>query len=132
MSNLLQWDSRLSVGNETLDAQHQSLLAQCKALADCLAEPGPEAERRFQEIFRALMDASRAHFADEEALLARGGFPEAELEAHRNERDEFSYLADEIITTENFDRHELQEFLSLWWSGHILGSARKQSAFLGA
>jgi len=130
MPNLIEWDSRLSVGNETLDAQHQSLLAQCKALGECLAGTGPEAEREFQEMFTALMAASRAHFADEQALLARSGYPEDELEAHRGEGDEFNYLADEIITTENFDRQELQTFLSLWWSGHILGFAKKQRPFL--
>jgi len=127
MSSRLQWDPRLSVGNETLDAQHRDLLARCDALADCLAA-GAEGEQRFRKTFGELMALSREHFAAEEALLARAGYPD--LEAQRNERDEFEYLAAEIITTENFDRQELQTFLSLWWSGHILGSAAGQRPFL--
>ncbi|MCL2345609.1 MAG: hemerythrin family protein [Desulfobulbus sp.] len=127
MSSLLQWDSRLSVGNETLDAQHRNLLAQCKTLADCLA--GNDADE-FHRLFATLIAASREHFAAEEALLAQSGYPEADLEAHLDERDEFNYLADQIITAENFDPQELQDFLSLWWSGHILGSAKKQRDFL--
>ncbi len=128
MSNRLQWDARHSVGNETLDAQHRALLAQCNALADCLADAGEEGDRTFRRLFDELMALSREHFAAEEALLARAGYPE--LEEHRNERDEFDYLAAEIITTENFDKHELQSFLALWWAGHIMGSAKKHRAFL--
>ena len=32
-------------------------------------------------------------------------------------------LAADIATTENFDRLELQRFVTLWWVGHIAGSA---------
>jgi len=36
----------------------------------------------------------------------------------------------DIITTENFDRNELQTFLALWWTGHILGGAKNHRACL--
>lgn len=126
MASLLEWEPRHGVGNETLDAQHRSLLALCKALADCLDDAN---EQRFDETFGELMALAREHFAAEEALLAEHGYPG--LEDFRNEREEFGYLADEIATTENFDRSELQTFLALWWSGHILGSVKKQRPFLG-
>lgn len=125
MPNRLQWEPRLSVGNETLDTQHQAILARCNALADCLDEAN---DRRFDETFQELMALAREHFAAEEALLVRCGYPE--LEDYRSEREEFDYLSAEIITTENFDRNELQTFLVLWWSGHILGATRKHRAFL--
>lgn len=125
MANRVQWEPRLGVGNETLDAQHQAILARCNALADCLDAAD---EARFDETFRELMDLARAHFAAEEALLAQHGY--GELDDYRSEREEFDYLAAEIITTEHFDRQELQTFLSLWWSGHILGSAARQRACL--
>lgn len=128
VANRVQWDPRNSVGSEVLDAQHQALLAHCNALADCLAEAGPDGDEKFRRIFGELMARSREHFAAEEALLARAGYPD--LEAHRHEREEFDYLAAEIVTTEHFDRDELQTFLALWWSGHILGSVKKQRPFL--
>jgi hemerythrin-like metal-binding protein len=128
MANRVQWDPRHSVGNETLDAQHRDLLAHCNALVDCLAGAGPEGDRKFRQVFEELMTLSREHFAAEEALLARGGYPE--MEELRHEREEFDYLSAEIITTENFDRHELQTFLALWWAGHIMGTGKKQRAFL--
>lgn len=125
MLNRLQWEPRLSVGNETLDAQHQAILARCNALADCLDAVN---DRRFDETFQELMALAREHFAAEEALLTQSGY--AELDDYRSEREEFDYLSAEIITTENFDRNELQTFLALWWAGHILGAVRNHRACL--
>ncbi len=128
MSNRPQWDPRLSVGNDSLDAQHQALLAHCNVLADCLTDTGAEGDRKFRQVFEELMALSGEHFAAEEALLAKGGYPG--LEELRHEREEFDYLAAEIVTTENFDKDELQTFLALWWTGHIIGATKKQRTFL--
>lgn len=128
MANRVQWEPRHSVGNATLDAQHRAILAQCNVLADCLDDASEAGDRKFDEIFNELMTLAREHFATEEALLARCAYPG--LDDYRNECEEFDYLSDEIITTENFDRHELQAFLTLWWTGHILGAARDHRAFL--
>lgn len=132
MANRVDWNPRHVVGNETLDAQHRELLARCNALGDCLAAGGPdtdpEADRRFDQAFKELMELARAHFAAEEALLEAGGF--AGLDALRNEVEEFDFLAAEIVTPANFDRQELQTFLSLWWVGHVAGTAKEHRACL--
>ncbi len=123
MVNRVEWDPRHSVGDAGLDEQHRELLARCNALADCLAAPetDPEADRRFDQAFQELMALARAHFAAEETLLSARGF--AGLDALRYEVEEFDFLATEIVTTVNFDREELQAFLSLWWAGHVAGTA---------
>lgn len=128
MPNRVQWDPGYSVGNAILDEQHSQLLAQCNALADCIADAGPQSDLKFQKIFNELMTQSSEHFSMEETLLARCAYPM--LEEHQNELDEFNYLANEIITTENFEPIELQRFLTLWWIGHIVGSGKKYRAFL--
>jgi hemerythrin-like metal-binding protein len=122
----VQWDPRYGVGNESIDNQHRNMLAQCNALADCVADTGPEADRQFHEIFNQLMAQAREHFASEETLLAR--CPDSMREEQKDERDEFEYLAADIITTENFDKLELQRFLALWWVGHIMGSGKRYRA----
>lgn len=124
MANRVRWEAPFLVGNETLDAQHRRAIEQINALADCLDEGQ---EERFDTEFKELMRLASEHFAAEEALLLSKGYPE--IEDYRSEREEFAFLADEIITTANFDRQELQAFLALWWSGHIVGAARKQRAF---
>jgi hemerythrin len=116
------------MGHDLLDAQHRDLLAQCNALADCIADAGQDSDLKFRASFDALMAQAREHFATEESLLAQCEYPM--LEEHQNERDEFDYLANDIITTENFEKVELQRFLALWWVGHIVGSGKKYRAFL--
>ena len=126
MTNRLNWDERFSVGHEVLDAQHKHFFALCNAMADSLAEEA--AQERFDQLFAELLDKAREHFAAEEALLADCGYPE--LDDQRSEQEEFAFLADEIATTENFDRNELQTFLALWWAGHVMGAARNYPPWL--
>ncbi len=128
MPNRIQWSADYSVGSEVLDAQHQAILAQCNALADCMTDAGLESNPKFKDTFAALMAQAAQHFATEEALLMQCGYPM--LDEQQNEHDEFDYLANEIITTENFEPIELQRFLALWWTGHIVGSSKKYRSFL--
>jgi hemerythrin len=128
MPNRIEWNPDFSVGSEALDTQHQAILAQCNALGDCMAEASPDGNQKFNGIFAALMVLAHQHFTAEEALLTQCGYPM--LEEQQNEHDEFDYLANEIITTENFEPIELQRFLALWWTGHIVGSSRKYRSFL--
>jgi len=126
MPKRLNWDARHSVGHTALDAQHEHFYALCNALADCLDQPGAEA--RFDRLFAEMMAKAREHFAAEEALLAAAGYPH--LDDQRSEQEEFAYLAEEIATTENFSRDELQAFVALWWAGHVIGAARNYPAWL--
>ena len=128
MPNRFFWNPDYSVGNDTLDSQHRAILAQCNTLADCIVDAGPQADQEFQTVLNALMAMAAEHFSAEEAMLSQWGYPE--LQAQQDEHDEFDYLANEIITTENFEKIELQRFLALWWIGHIVGSAKKYRAFL--
>jgi hemerythrin-like metal-binding protein len=130
MPNRVQWNPAFETGNETLDRQHRNILAQCLAMADHVVDTGQESDLKFQELFAALTALAREHFASEAELLARGGCPT--LDEHRNESEEFDYLAADVATTENFDKLELQRFLALWWVGHIVGSGKKYRACIAA
>ncbi len=128
--NRVQWDLHFSVGHEILDEQHRKLLKQCNILADlCAADGGnSSADPEFRQAFERTMAMAREHFATEEVLLLAHAYPE--IENYRCEIEEYEYLAAEIATTENFDKIELQRFLSLWWVGHILEAAKQQSPYL--
>jgi len=128
MPKRVHWDPRFSVGNEVIDHQHMAILAQINALADCLDDGSEAAEQQFLKVFDALKATAREHFATEEALLASKGYPQ--LDEHKHEQEEFEFLAAEIITTENFDKNELQTFLGLWWSGHIAACAKNLRPWL--
>jgi len=128
MPNRVKWDPRFDVGNETLDAQHKYFIDQCNALADCLDEAGDAGDQRFDQLFAELMASAREHFATEETLLTERNYPD--LDDHRSEQEEYEFLAAEIVTTNNFDRNELQAFLALWWAGHVMGAVRNYRACL--
>ena len=128
MPNRVQWDASYSLGNAVLDDQHRNILAQCNTLADCIADGDRQDDLKFDDTFNELMASARQHFSAEEALLTRCGYPM--LDELKHEHDEFEYLAADIITTENFERIELQRFLALWWVGHIMGAGKKYRAFL--
>ena len=85
-------------------------------------------DEQFAGTLGKLMAAVREHFATEKALLASNDYPS--LDAHEHEGEEFEFLASEIISTENFDPDELQTFLALWCTGHIVGTSALQRPYL--
>jgi len=128
MAKRTHWIPHFTTGSATLDRQHQDLLAQCNALADCLAAAAESASERFPALLGHLLASVRAHFATERELLARHDYPR--LDDHDHEGAEFEFLAAEIISTEHFDPDELQTFLALWCTGHIVGTAGQQRPYL--
>jgi hemerythrin-like metal-binding protein len=128
MAKRTQWIPHFNTGNAAIDEQHQGLLAQCNALADCMAAADKAGEGKFLEVLEQLLASVRAHFAAEQEQLARSGYPQ--LDEHVSEGEEFEYLAAEIISTENFDKDELQTFLALWCIGHIAGTVERQRPYL--
>jgi hemerythrin-like metal-binding protein len=118
----VEWSPAYRTGDESIDTQHQGLLAQCNVLADVCAGPDDEAgAARFNAAYQQLTAQARTHFDAELAQMAREGNPE--LEDHRAECAEFGYLASDIATAENFDRLELQRFIALWCLGHVRAAA---------
>lgn len=128
MPNRVQWHPHYSTGNEILDHQHKAILAQCNDLADFISDSGEEDDLKFEQRFNELMALARRHFSEEAAFLAGSAYPLCE--EHKDERDEFEYLAADIVTTGNFEKSELQRFLALWWVGHITESGKKYRPFL--
>lgn len=123
------WEPGFAVGHELIDTQHRGLLAQCDQLADhCVSPDETTRDHHFDQAFEQLKALARQHFETEAALLAHGSADD--LEDHQVERAEFEELLAETVTTDNFDRLELQRFLTLWWMGHIQGWVQRQRALL--
>ncbi len=118
------WQPGFVTRHGLLDAQHQALLAECDGMVElCASAKGDEGRAQFDQAFARLKALVKAHFEAEATALAERGC--AELDDHRDEHEEFEYLAGEIATVENFDRLELQRFLALWCIGHVTGSSRQ-------
>lgn len=82
------WLAEYSVGNATLDAQHQELIKLMNELHTLLHEPADgQSEGRIETIFSGLAAYIVTHFAYEEQRIAAAGYPEEKLAAHRHEHD---------------------------------------------
>lgn len=121
MPMLMPWDAAYQVGDPLIDAQHRALMSLCDVLAArCQAAEGDAADPVFDQSLDRLKSLAREHFEVEAERLAPLG--DEALEDHRFECDEFEYLVEQIATTENFTRVEIQRFLALWCLGHVRGA----------
>ncbi|MBL8967675.1 MAG: hemerythrin domain-containing protein, partial [Spirochaetaceae bacterium] len=89
----LVWQDSYNSGNETIDAQHRALFDLANAALGQAVEGYAGSGGKLAGTVKTLYGTLEGHFADEEAVLAAFGFPEAELEAHRREHGSLLVLA---------------------------------------
>ncbi|MEI8395430.1 MAG: bacteriohemerythrin [Rhodospirillaceae bacterium] len=78
---LVEWTPEMSVGVESLDADHRRMFDMLNELFDTVAE-GTESVL-LPSLFDRLVDYTLNHFTREEGLMERGGFPD--LKNHKEE-----------------------------------------------
>lgn len=116
---LLTWDRSYSVGIEAIDAQHNVLFEALNDLHHAMLQG--RAREVIGGLLHDLLAYLRNHFAAEETLLAKNGYPD--LAEHRRLHVEF---ADQVNdSARRFERGEialsvqLLGFLRDWLSNHI-------------
>lgn len=129
---VLQWHEEYRVDVLRLDTQHRRLFEQANAILDAV-----DCGRELPEVL-SLMDAmaeyARYHFGEEEALMVRYGYPEAESHRTRHAR-----LMDLLGET----RQQIQErgfaesagmltFLKEWLVNHICTDDRRYTKYLNS
>ncbi|GAB4349133.1 MAG: hypothetical protein Kow006_10460 [Gammaproteobacteria bacterium] len=115
-----QWSEAFSVGDEAVDRDHKGLFS----LVEELRESDPTLINP-ADIIGRLSDYAQHHFAREEALMRKAGYPgyEEHIKAHRSfvdwlERVELAYRQ---ASTSSFLIGDLvNEFLAKWLTEHIL------------
>lgn len=117
---LLQWSSKFLTGIDAVDADHQALFRAINELNDHVSG-GADAEK-VQETLDMLTNYVDSHFAREEALMERAGYPDIveHMATHRRiQRQVQDYRTafeenGEIVHMEAF-----LAFLGNWLKGHI-------------
>ncbi|MBL9027043.1 MAG: bacteriohemerythrin [Myxococcales bacterium] len=126
----LEWDDSLSVGVTALDDQHKQLFELLDELQQATTEDREAALR--QEIVGDLVEYTKIHFAFEETMLSRNGFPE--LEPHRAAHSKLAEQVDVYARAADAGAGplgaDLYFFLRTWLNGHIRGSDRRYGPFL--
>jgi len=117
----IEWSEEFSVGNASIDREHESLIEQINQLYEQLNSPVDT--EIIESILADLQDDISTHFALEELLMQEAGF--AEYEAHKQDHER---LLDQIHDmmfhfTEDPDsgRDLLINRLSDWFSHHFKG-----------
>lgn len=121
MPKILSWNPNYSVGEPTLDAQHQKLMGLCNRLSTCLADNDERANAMFFEILADLSAYAREHFATEESILLACKYPR--LATQKADHAEYEMHVKEFLASARcgvLDKADLQKLLSSWWQDHIL------------
>lgn len=128
-----EWTPDMSVGEATIDAQHQKLLTQLNVVIDAMMYGSASHEvASALDFFKQYVDE---HLAYEEAYMAKRGY--SHIEEHEKKHQEFratyQSFKDKLqngITPEDL-LMQMEVYLGDWWTGHILHEDKKYYEELG-
>lgn len=118
---MLAWTESLSVGVPKLDEHHRHLFTLLARIA-AMVEEGGLSYDALQSVFTELNSYIAYHFAEEEAMMERAGFPFLELHRHSHQTIAMrvadmsaALIADEMESS----ARDLHGFLTGWLIHHI-------------
>jgi len=127
---LLQWNETYSVQVTSLDQQHQTLFRTINELHDALhAGHGKDIVGK---VLQRLIDYTKSHFAAEEVILERNGYPD--LAEHRAAHK--ALVSQVLQFKKDFEAGsvgiavEINQFLQKWLSDHIQNTDKKYGKYL--
>ncbi|MBD3402329.1 bacteriohemerythrin [candidate division GN15 bacterium] len=116
----VEWRDDYNINVATVDQQHRSLVELINKLHESL-ERGDDREE-IGNVFRALVDYTIYHFAEEEKLMANSHMPD--LDDHQARHRQFTARLSDLLVQwgmgEEIDTTDLLEYLKSWLVRHIL------------
>lgn len=132
------WKEHYRVGNELIDTQHQELFARVANFIRVVQGEGSWEERlaEVEKTLEFMQSYVIIHFADEEELQRKVGYPGLEKHAavHANFRAEIEQLAARVAQ-EGFDEEMMQEFAArvmTWLIMHVGKEDQRIGEFIRA
>jgi hemerythrin len=120
------WKREYSVGHPILDEQHRGFFVLCKQAEACRKDRTHEGRQRFHGLLNELVIYANRHFVTEENMLALHEYPW--LEQHKAEHEVYHEKLTDFVLQATFgelDRDGLFDYLTEWWTRHILESDMK-------
>ncbi len=122
---LFNWDSKLSVNVEEIDAQHKKLVQMINELNDAMKDR--KSKEILNNIIHGLIEYTGSHFLTEEKYFDEFEYPEASV--HKKEHNDFVKKVSKFENDFNEGRLllsiDIMEFLKDWLVNHIQGSDKK-------
>jgi len=132
VAQLMTWKDRYSVGIARLDEQHRKLVGLLNEFHEAMQ--AGQANETVVKTLDGLVSYTLTHFASEEALMKKAGFPG--YEGHRSEHQK---LAEQAKALQQKARSanlavslEVSSFLRNWLTNHIVGMDKQYTAHLKA
>ncbi|MFH1982046.1 MAG: bacteriohemerythrin [Pseudomonadota bacterium] len=126
------WKEDYSVGIQKIDLQHKKLVGYLNDLYEAMrAGHGKDA---LEKVLNGLVSYTKTHFADEEKLMADGGYPD--VDAHRQKHEKMAakvgafYQQYREGTISN--PIQITNFLKDWLVKHIMETDRQYGPYLNA
>ena len=130
LMSYIAWSPKYSVGIQSLDEQHQYLVKMVNHLYAALNEG--KGEDSLDKVFNGLVSYTIKHFAHEEQLMQRHGYPG--LTAHKAEHQRLTAQGEEFIKQRKAGQAmlsvKLAGFLKNWLLDHIAGSDKSYGPYL--
>ncbi|MBU4234837.1 MAG: bacteriohemerythrin [Proteobacteria bacterium] len=128
--DLMPWSSNLSVNIKLIDDQHKKLVGIINELHKAMKLK--KSNNAMGAILDRLADYTVTHFATEEKLFAKYGYPEekAHVELHRKLVAQVVDIQQKFKSGDAMISMELMSFLKDWLVKHIQGTDKKYSTFL--
>ncbi len=121
----LEWYDSYSVRVDEIDRQHKQLVAMINRLHESISQN--RVDETIGQVLIELVDYTKRHFADEEHLMIRIGYPE--LQQHRAHHDDLRRRLAEILKrlrdNDRLTIFELLGFMRAWLVDHILKEDKK-------
>jgi len=116
------WNDKYSVKNAIIDDQHKRLLDILYRL-ERMVNRGKETEEMVK-LLTEMSDYAVAHFKSEERYMKNIGYPDDKIEEHRQLHSNYTLQVLQF-TLSHLDElpenpREVLNFLSHWWTDHIL------------
>ena len=126
----IEWKNAFSVGVLEVDDEHKQLLAIINHLHDAMRAGSDTAE--LSRVMDELVNYTRFHFAFEEQLMERVGYPDMQEHGRRHQAmmaRVAQFQADAANARALFSM-KLMEFLKYWLSKHILETDMSYGDFI--
>jgi hemerythrin len=129
MSPFITWKSFYSVGEPSLDAQHQQIIEMINDLFTAM-QKGAEYQV-IKSILDRLVQYTSNHFEYEEKIMEEADYPAlpAHKKLHDNMRKRTLDLHKDLTKV---TAHDLLQFLKVWWLEHIQGEDMHYAQYLPA
>jgi hemerythrin len=127
--SMFSWKDSYRVEVEEIDQQHRTLIAMVDELHQAMR--GGKGKEVLGEILKKLVQYTQTHFAAEERLMAKHGYPEYEEHRARHER-----MREKVLDIQRQYQEgrisltlDVMNYLENWVDTHILGTDMKYAPF---